>query len=390
MPVDESEPKEHHEPHDASVTPPPSEAAPPALVALLPAAPVEPALERRALGVLAVTAVVAMVWITRPVGIGILLGTLNAFMMQPFYEWLRARGQKSSVAASIALGVSALGIITVLVGMSSLLVGRGVTLAGAFIAALSPGGPAREKILEWAARLEPLGLRVGDVAARLRDAAADVAGYAAGLAADVATASFSALLGLFFLLTTTYFVLRNWSSLAHRAEDVLPLHPRHTRALLDELRIVGRTTLLGTVLTGVAQGGLAAMGYLITGIPEAMFFGAATAVASLIPAVGTLLVWVPAGVYLILSHHAGMGVLLLIWGAVVVVGVSDYVIRPRLVGRGGHMPSLFTFAALLGGVETFGLIGLLIGPVVMALGISTLRIYAAETKGRHRQRVSRT
>jgi predicted PurR-regulated permease PerM len=70
-------------------------------------------------------------------------------------------------------------------------------------------------------------------------------------------------------------------------------------------------------------------------MPEAAFLGAATAVASLIPAVGTLLVWVPAGIYRILTHHVGMGILELVWGAVVVVGISDYVIRPRLVGRRG-------------------------------------------------------
>lgn len=358
-------------------------APPPPPAACLPVASLEPARERRALGVLAIAAVAAIVWITHPVGIGILLGTLNAFMMEPFYEWLRSRGQRSAVAATIAVGLSSLGLVAAVAGISSLLVGRGIVLTEALIAALSPGASGRDLVARWTQRLEPLGLRVDDLPARLRDAAADVAGRAAGLAAAVAAASFSALLGLFFLLMTTYFVLRHWASLARRAEDVLPLHPRHSRALLDELRTVGRTSLLGTVLTGVAQGLLAALGYLITGMPEAAFFGAATAVASLIPAVGTLLVWVPVGVYLILSHHFAMGVLELTWGALVVVGISDYVIRPRLVGKGGSMPALFTFAALLGGVESFGLIGLLIGPVVMALAISALRIYAAEAQGRH-------
>jgi predicted PurR-regulated permease PerM len=351
----------------------------PPAAAVLPAPAPEPARERRALAVLAIVAVAAMVWITRPVGIGILLGALNAFTMQPLYERLRARGRRPAVAAAIALGLSALVLVAVLAGISSLLVGRGVVLAGALIAALSPGAPARDVVDAWARRLEPLGLRAGDLPARLRDAAAELAARAAGIAAFIASASLGALLGLFFVLMTTYFVLRHWASLARRAEDVLPLHPRHTRALLDELRVVGRTTLLGTVLTGIAQGLLAALGYLITGMPEVAFLGAATAVASLIPAIGTLLVWVPAGVYLILTHHIGMGILELAWGALVVVGVSDYVIRPRLVGRGGRMPALFMFAALLGGIEAFGLIGLLLGPLVMALALSTLRTYAAET-----------
>jgi len=372
-------------PPDAPGPPPSSEmrAPEPPPTAVLPAAPPEPARERRALAALAIVAVAAIVWIIHPVGIGILLGTLNAFTVQPLYEWMRARGRRPAVAAAIAVGLSSIVIVAVLAGISSLLVGRGVVLAESLIAALSPGAPARGLVVEWTRRLEPLGLRADDLPARLGDAAAEIAASAAGIAAFVASASFSALLGFLFVSMTTYFVLRHWTALARRAEDMLPLHPRHTRALLDEFRVVGRTTLLGTVLTGIAQGFLASIGYLITGVPEAAFFGAATAVASLIPAVGTLLVWVPAGVYLILTDHVGMGLLELAWGALVVVGVCDYVIRPQLVGRGGSMPALFTFAALFGGVEAFGLVGLLIGPVVMALAISTLRTYALETKGRH-------
>jgi predicted PurR-regulated permease PerM len=351
--------------------------------AVLPAPDEEPAAERRALGVLALVAVAAMIWIAHPVGIGILLGTLNAFTMQPLYERLRARYARSALAAALSLAISSVILLVALTGISSLLIGRGMVLISALIDALAPGGSARETALGWAKRLGLLGIHTDYLIAKVRDAAASLATRAASIAAAIASTTFSALLALFFVLMTTHFVLRHWTSLARRAEDMLPLHPRHTRALLDELRVVGRTTLLGTLLTGIAQGVLAGLGYWITGLPEPAFFGAATAVASLIPAVGTLLIWVPAGVYLILEGHVGMGVLELIWGALVVVGVSDYIIRPRLVGGHGSVPELLTFAALFGGVEVFGLIGLLIGPLVMALGVATLRIYAAETVGRH-------
>ena len=97
------------------------------------------------------------------------------------------------------------------------------------------------------------------------------------------------------------------------------------------------------------------------------------------PAVGTLLVWVPAGLYLIATGHPTMGVVLLAWGALVIVGVSDYVIRPRLVGD-ETMPALLVFLALFGGVEVLGLRGLIIGPVVMALAVAVLRLYAREAE----------
>jgi predicted PurR-regulated permease PerM len=78
-----------------------------------------------------------------------------------------------------------------------------------------------------------------------------------------------------------------------------------------------------------------------------------------------------------------MAVGLLLWGALVVVGFSDYVIRPRLVGDEG-MPTILTFLALFGGLETLGLPGLIAGPVLMALAVSVLRLYAREARGRER------
>jgi predicted PurR-regulated permease PerM len=85
---------------------------------------------------------------------------------------------------------------------------------------------------------------------------------------------------------------------------------------------------------------------------------------------------------LILAGHPARGALELVWGTVMVGIVSDYVIRPRLVGGGGHLPSLVTFAALLGGAEVFGLKGLIVGPVLMSLAIAILRLYATEARKR--------
>ena len=105
-------------------------------------------------------------------------------------------------------------------------------------------------------------------------------------------------------------------------EVVSPLQPAYTRVLLSEFRRVGRLTLSGTVVTGLVQGALATIGFWITGVPQATFFGIATALASLVPAIGTLIVWVPAGLYLFLTGHPAAASLELLWGALVVVGTT--------------------------------------------------------------------
>jgi predicted PurR-regulated permease PerM len=177
-----------------------------------------------------------------------------------------------------------------------------------------------------------------------------------------------------------HFILRNWETVTAQLVDALPLRRDYTEQLMVEFRRVGRTTLLGAVGTGLAQGALATIGYFIAGVPEPVLFGAATAVASFVPAVGTLLVFVPVGVTMILAGSTTGGIVTIAWGLVFVVAICDYVIRPRLVRGEGNAPALVTFAALFGGVEVLGLKGLVIGPVVMALAIAVLRLYTSEKR----------
>ena len=344
--------------------------------------------EQRALAIGALLSSLAIMWMARPVGIGILLGTLTAFTVQALYRRLRARWKRPALAALTCVGLTTLTVSASMFGFGYLLVGRGIVLGRYVLTALQPHGAGRvalERIGRW---LTHLGLHPERVADQLGEAATTISGRLAGLATVIAGTTFASLLALFFFIISMYFVLQNWSSLTRRAEIMLPLNPRDTRALLDEFRRVGRSVLLGTVLTGLAQGGLAAFGFLVTGVPEPGFFGALTAVASLLPGVGTALVWVPAGVYLLLTGHVGLGVAELLYGAAVVVGLSDYVIRPLLVGRHGEAPPFLTFIALFGGIEAFGLVGLILGPVIMSLAVALLRIYEREATLRRASEVS--
>src|SRR5205085_2863776 len=98
--------------------------------------------------------------------------------------------------------------------------------------------------------------------------------------------------------------------------------------LVDEFRKVGRGTLVGSVLAGLIQGGFATVGYALGGVPRSLLFGVLTAIVSFVPVVGTMLLWIPIGVGLILSGHVATGVFELLWGALVTTSLVDYVIRP--------------------------------------------------------------
>ncbi|HMI88788.1 MAG TPA: AI-2E family transporter [Polyangiaceae bacterium] len=354
-------------------------ASPPPLGAGNTTARRRPGTERTALGVLAIAAVAILAWLASPVAVGVFMGCLVAFTMDSFHQKLLVRGLRPWLAALSAVSVATLGVIAAASAMGYLLVSRGVVIAGGLLDALGPEGAVRAFILRTSARF-PRELQAESLIAKLRDAAAELTTSAGLIAGAVVNATFSALVGWIFMVLTMYFVLRHWPLLVRRAEELLPLHPRHSHALLEEFRSAGRTTLLGTVVTGLVQGGLAAVGYWVLGVPEPAFFGAATAVASLLPVVGTVLVWLPAGLFLIAIGQVGKGISELAYGLLVVVGVSDYFIRPKLVGAKGDMPVLLTLIALFGGLELFGIIGLILGPVLMVLARAILRLYAAEKR----------
>ena len=334
---------------------------------------------RRALGWLAVAAAASIVWLTRPFVSALLLGGLMAFTLEPVYTVLARRTRRPFLASLTTVLVSGAVVGGALAAFVSVFVMRAVGVASSVREGLRPGGVLSGRVDAVSGWLAHLGISTSSLSERLEAGAGEIASQSAHIATVLASETFSALLGLFFAVLAMHLVLLHWSRMVNAMVRISPLQPEHTRALLSEFRRVGRQTVAGTVVTGLAQGLLAAIGYWIGGVPLPIFFGIATALASLIPAVGTLLIWIPAGVYLIAIDHPVHAIIELGWGAVMVVGFSDYVIRPRMVGD-ESMPTLLVFIALFGGLEAFGLSGLILGPVLMAVAVAVLRLYAHDKK----------
>jgi predicted PurR-regulated permease PerM len=331
--------------------------------------------QANALKLLALAAMVTLLWIAHPVGVGLFLGILVAFTLQPLYGRLRMR-KWSAGSAALVCALGALVLVTgAFAGFAALFITRGVTLAQAAPGLLAPGGALRQFAEHT---LTSVHVNPDATFARLQEQAMSLGTRAAGIAAGVAGATFSGALTIFFMTLAAYYVLRHWDEIVQHAERVFPFAPHHTRALFGQFRKVGSEVLRGTVVTGVIQGVFAGVGYWITGFPDPAFFGALTAVASIVPAVGTLLVWIPAGIYLMVTGHVAGGVVELVWGALITGILTDYVIRPKLVQRGTGVPTILTFISLFGGIEVFGFIGLIVGPVIVTLCVAILKTYEAE------------
>jgi len=324
---------------------------------------------------MAILAIAAVLCIVLPVGLGVLVGTLLAFTLyHPCKLLIRRTHRPALVAAGLSI-VTSTAVMGTLALLGYVLVLQGVSVVSSLPADLAKGGRADVFIQKLASPLAPFNVQSEEVVNRLRDALGHLASYLAGWAAQTVGIVLDGLLALFFMTLTMYFVLRHWPALARRAERLMPINPHHTRRLLREVQRLGRSVVIGNFGTAVIQGSLAGVGLWIAHVPQPAFFGAITAVASLVPAIGTLLVWVPAGAVLIATGHAGAGIFELAWSSLLVVGFCDYVIRPRLIGRGETMSTWMMFVALFGGVKLFGVIGFLLGPLFAGVAITTLRLY---------------
>jgi predicted PurR-regulated permease PerM len=137
---------------------------------------------------------------------------------------------------------------------------------------------------------------------------------------------------------------------------------------------VARATIKGTLMIGLIQGGLGGLGFLAAGISGWAFWSVVMMILSVIPGVGTALVWVPGVIYLFAIGMAGKAIALGLWCALV-VGMVDNVLRPRLVGRDTEMSDLLVLISTLGGIVAFGATGFIIGPIIAALWVTVWEIY---------------
>jgi predicted PurR-regulated permease PerM len=154
----------------------------------------------------------------------------------------------------------------------------------------------------------------------------------------------------------------------------LPLEDEPERKLLDHFTSVSRATLKGTLLIGIIQGSLAALGFWVAGISSVAFWGLLMTVLSIIPLIGASLVWIPAVVILAIGGRIGAAISLGLYCGIL-VGTVDNILRPILVGKDTKMHELFILLSTLGGISLFGIWGVIIGPIIAALFISIWDLY---------------
>jgi predicted PurR-regulated permease PerM len=201
-----------------------------------------------------------------------------------------------------------------------------------------------------------------------------VAQYTLAIAASVT----GAVISFVFIIFAMFLLFRDGERVVARIPDLLPFEPARSAALLRRIRDVIYGGVYGVVVIALLQGALCGGMFWVLGIPSAALWGMVTVITSVLPLVGAAAVWVPGALYLALSDGWVPAALLTGWGAVVISGIDNF-LRPRLVGERVGLSELVMFFALLGGLQVFGILGIVLGPVVFAIAASIVDVLSDRT-----------
>jgi predicted PurR-regulated permease PerM len=188
-------------------------------------------------------------------------------------------------------------------------------------------------------------------------------------------------LNLFLLFFSLFYFLRDGEKIKSFVGGIFPLSRAHETKLVDDLEMAISGVVKGSFLVALTQGSVATVGFLIFGVPQPFLWGAFTVLAALVPTFGTSISLIPAVLYLFLTGHTGAAIGLIIWGAVA-VGLVDNFIGPRLVGSRANLHPLMVLFAVLGGIQFFGFLGFLLGPILLAVFMTLATMYQEQLKAK--------
>jgi len=186
--------------------------------------------------------------------------------------------------------------------------------------------------------------------------------------------TFALLVQFAIMLYTLFFFIRDGDNFLRMAMRIFPLGMGRERLLYDRFRVTARSTLKVTLIIGGIQGILGGIVFFITNIEGALIWGLLMILMAIVPVVGCSIIWVPAGLLMLLTGHIWEGVLILVFG-LAVISTIDNVLRPILIGKDVEMHPLLIFLSTLGGIILFGFSGFVIGPIITSMLLAIWEMY---------------
>lgn len=348
-------------------------------------APAEPGVleERFFLWLLAAVSVL-FAWILWPFFAAVLWAVVFAILFVRLNRRLTARLRgRRNLAAALSLALVLVLVILPLMLVGSMLVQEAAGIVERVRSGEIDFGRYARQVVEalpgWATHLlERFGMAdFAAIQARIAALLAQGGKAVAGTALLVGQTTLEFVVAFFVMLYLLFFLLRDGDHLMGRMKAAIPLAPERRDALLAKFSVVVRASIKGNVVVAILQGALGGLIFWIMGIHGALLWAVVMAVLSLLPAVGTALVWAPVAIYFLATGALAKGLVLLAYG-ILVIGLVDNVVRPLLVGKDTKIPDWVILIATLGGIAIFGVNGFLIGPLIAALFIAAWDIFTSD------------
>jgi predicted PurR-regulated permease PerM len=330
-------------------------------------------LEDKTFLLLVVAVSLAFAWILWPFYGAVFWGVILAIMFGPFHRrLLRSMGQRRTTAALATVTLVVLMVILPLTLIGSLLLQEGLSVYERFQSGELSLARYFEQVFgalpAWVTGvLDRLGLtNLGSIQERLSAGFMEGSQFVAAKALNIGQNTFDFIVNLFIVLYLLFFLLRDGDELARRVRNAIPLRAEQQRALFNRFTTVIRATVKGNVVVAIVQGALGGLIFWSLGVHAPVLWGVLMAFLSLLPAVGSAMIWLPVAIYFLVTGAMWKGIVLIAFG-VLVIGLVDNILRPILVGKDTKMPDYVVLISTLGGIAIFGLNGFVIGPVIAAM-----------------------
>lgn len=314
----------------------------------------------------------------------LVLGVVFAVILQPVYGLLlRVAPEWRGFSAFLTVLFS---IVVILVPLS--LLGTQIVREATDVYTSLALGDGREMVTAGVNSVEILARGVPGADQLSENISANISTYAetalqwvishAGAFVSGVAATF---LSLFIFLVSLFFFLKDGARFKRAIIEASPLRDTYDESLFDRLELAINSVVRGNLTIAVIQGILTGIGLTIFGVPNSVLWGTVAAVAAMIPALGTGLIFIPVVAYLLLVGNAGAALGVTIWG-IAAVGLIDNLLGPRLIGRGVKLHPLVVLISVLGGISLFGAVGVFLGPLALSLLFALVSIYTDLTKKR--------
>ena len=329
--------------------------------------------------------VVVSWYIIKPLAIPLIWSILFSYFAHPLYKFLHQRlfnNKYKNVAAAISTGVILVFIAIPLLLLTMFVTREGIRISRHILESGLISGSYQDIIIMiknipiFGSFVHELDLitELPILDAIVRNGAQLVTRFLRAISSQI----FESILKILFLMLivaiTSFFLVRDGEKMIHYISELLPLKSEERSGFIKRTGVMLRAVVCGIIMTAAVQGVLGGAGWWFVGLPHPVFFGFCMFMTAMIPFVGTPAVWLPGSFVLLLSSDIKNGVILLIWGLLVVSSI-DNVIKPIFISEGSKIHMLLVFIGLFGGLYAWGFIGVFVGPLLLSLAMFLLDIY---------------